>query len=127
MRSRNIAAALIVGALVCSLPAEAATTRHDIYNASNTCAWMTLDIASPISPWKNKHSGFLKPGEHLFWVINAEKELKIRAEPRKNADCSGAKIGDLDIVEKSAWNVLGSSETTLAGREGAFRLHWGKP
>jgi hypothetical protein len=121
------AAALLALALLCALPAAAATTRHDIYNASNTCAWMTLDIASPISAWKNKHAGFLKPGEHVTWVINAEKELKIRAEPRENADCSGAKIGDLDIVEKSAWNVLGSSETSLTGSKGAFRLHWGKP
>lgn len=121
------AAALLALAFLCALPAVAATTRHDIYNASNTCAWMTLDIASPISPWKNKHAGFLKPGEHVTWVINAEKELKIRAEPRENADCSGAKIGDLDIVEKSAWNVLGSSETSLTGSKGAFHLHWGKP
>jgi hypothetical protein len=121
------AAALLAAALLCTLPATAATTRHDVYNASNTCAWMTLDIASPISSWKNKHAGFLKPGEHVTWTINAEKELKIRAEPRENAGCSGPKIGDLDIVEKSAWNVLGSSETSLTGRKGAFRLHWGKP
>ncbi|HEY8322828.1 MAG TPA: hypothetical protein VIG46_13640 [Candidatus Baltobacteraceae bacterium] len=120
-------AVLLTLASLCALPAAAATTRHDIYNATQMCAWMTLDIASPISPWKNKHAGFLKPGEHVTWTINAEKELKIRAEPRKTADCSSGKAGDLSIVEKSAWNVLGSSETTLAGQEGAFRLHWGKP
>ncbi len=123
----KIAAAFLAATLLCALPASAATTRHDVYNASNVCAWMTLDIASPISSWKNKHAGFLKPGEHVTWVINAEKELKIRAEPRKTGDCSSQKIGDLDIIEKSAWNVLGSSETTLTGHEGAFRLHWGKP
>jgi len=123
----KIVAALFGATLLFAVPAVAATTQHDIYNATAVCSWMTLDIASPISPWKNKHAGFLKPGEHVTWSITAEKELKIRAEPRKTADCASAKIADLEIVEKSAWNVLGSSETTLTGHEGAFRLHWGKP
>jgi hypothetical protein len=123
-------AAILLAAVVLSAGSANAvgTSVHYIYNASNTCAWMTLDTSSPISSsWTNRHGGLLKPGESVKWEISKTTQLKIRAEPRRNADCSGGKIADLDIVEKSPWNHLGSSETSLIGHEGAFRLKWGKP
>ncbi len=104
-----------------------APSHHWVYNASNTCAWFTLDTSSAISIWKNRHGAFLKPGQQIEWTIDRTTELKIRVEPRQNADRSGNKIGDLDTIEKSAWNRLGSFETSLTGHAGAFRLHWGKP
>ena len=122
------AAILIAAVLLSAASANAyPPTHHWVYNASNTCAWFTLDTSSPISTWKNRHGAFIKPGGQIEWTIDPTTELKIRAEPRLNADCSGDKVGDLDIVEKSGWTRLGSSETSLTGHIGAFRLHWGKP
>jgi hypothetical protein len=113
---------------VSTLPANAVNTSHHwVYNRSNTCAWITVDVANWARPWRNEASHMLEPGRDIEFEIPLTNELKIRAEPRRNADCSGGKIGDLEVVEKAGLDKLGNSQTTLRGQAGAFTIKWGGP
>jgi hypothetical protein len=126
MMKRSLACLALLA--VSALPANAGyTTKHWVHNRSNTCAWITLDVANWARPWRNEASHMLPPGRDVVFTIDPTKELKIRAEPRANANCSGAKIADLDVVEKGGLDNLGNSQTTLRGQAGAFTIKWGGP
>jgi hypothetical protein len=120
---------LVALLMIPALPASAKSqSTHDIYNETAVCVWMTLDVSSPVrSSWTNKAAEFVKPGEHTRFTIEREHEIKVRAEPRGTAACTGGRIADLDIIEKGGLSFLGSSETTLRrNAAGAFSLKWGR-
>ena len=120
---------LVALLMIPALPASAKSyTTHDIYNETNVCVWMPLDVSSIIrSGWTNKAAAFVKPREHTRFTIEQEHEIKVRAEPRATAECSGGRITDLDIIEKGGLGMVGSSETTVRrNAAGAFSLKWGR-
>lgn len=99
--------------LLCMPPASAQTvpkvTVFDITvrNYSNTCAWMTIYWGRIYTPWVIENSAggrprFLKPRESdVFTVVFTNPtsvplsaELKVRAEFKRNPDCSGENIAD---------------------------------
>jgi hypothetical protein len=118
--------AILVLIAIAASPALAESKRT-VYNASHTCAWITIDTATMISPWRNQAYRYLKPGERFTFAVKSDPELKVRAEPTLHADCSGGKITDLNIVEKAGARDLGDSETTLYTLHTIFHLKWGKP
>jgi hypothetical protein len=114
---------------IAALPASAGyTTKHWVYNRSNACAWITLDVANWARPWRNEASHMLPAGHDVMFEIDPTKELKIRAQPRRTTDCaSGASGDDLHVIEKGGLDNLGNSQTTLRGHAGAFTIRWGGP
>jgi hypothetical protein len=120
-----IAFALIFA--IATVPALAGQNQRHVYNASHTCAWITIDTANAISKWSNQAYAYLKPGEGRTFTVASAPELKVRAEPTLHADCTGGKITDLNIVEKNGAGDLGNSETTLYTLHTIFHLKWGKP
>ncbi len=126
---KTVSAVFSVLVALATLPAYAGVTRHDIYNATSSCAWFTLDVGGPsvFFKWENVHGKFLKPGEHVFFTINSTEKLKIRAQVQRYPDCTGGQTADLNIVEKNQFTHLGPSETTLFEPGGHFKLKWGKP
>jgi hypothetical protein len=115
-------------ALSASLPAFAGNVTHTVYNTTHTCAWVTVDTANMMSPWRNDAFHYVKPGESYPFKVEARPELKVRAEPTKNADCSGGKIADVDTVQKRGIDDISAAQNfkiTFSG--GKFHVEGGKP
>ena len=103
----TIAASIaMVLAMLLPAPALANVDTVTIKNESNKCAWVTIYFASFYTPWEivnrpeKSKPQFLRPGEEHFFGIGHETEIKIRAEVKANADCTGGTIADTYDIKK---------------------------
>jgi hypothetical protein len=108
-RIGTIGAALaVVLSMVLPTPALANVDTVTIKNESNKCAWVTIYFASFYTPWEiverpeASKPQFLKPGEEHHFGIGHETEIKIRAEVKANADCTGSTIADTYDIKKDS-------------------------
>jgi hypothetical protein len=135
LRNALCALALLAGWVTAAVPASAiapgsvppaGASKHWVYNRTPNCAWVTIDTATPVSAWVNEGHQWIGPGgEHVF-TIPATSQLKVRAEPRHSAACSGPRAADVSIAEKGL-SAVGNSETTLfQNSAGQYHLRWGK-
>jgi hypothetical protein len=95
---------LLLGyAFFSAAPASAYIESVGLTNKTDKCAWITVYFSDALSPWSIYPGtpGFLKPGQSIGWGINKKSEIKIRAEVKAHADCSGPTIADTYDVRKT--------------------------
>jgi hypothetical protein len=117
--------ALTLGVLVivAALPALAETSV--IHNKTATCAWATVDTSgSELLPWTNKAYGYIKPGESRKFSFPSKPQVKVRAEPTKNADCSGGKIADVSTHKKETFKHAIELDAEITGGPGSFGIRF---
>jgi hypothetical protein len=83
-----------------------------VVNNSNTCAWVTIYTATALKGWSiegganrprfiKRHEGIiLFTSNFAGWDSGLPVEIKVRAEFKKNLDCSGPTIADIWEVNK---------------------------
>jgi len=103
MKYRALLTAAILGGLLTPIAASAAVTAVEVRNTSNACAWMTIYASHPGLPWAIAAPAFsLRAGQSYLVSLTSGRwsEVKARAEVKKNADCSGANIADVEDYRK---------------------------
>jgi hypothetical protein len=125
-------AALIAVAvsMACTTPANAFTGGVTIKNETTKCAWITMYFASFYTPWDIAHHlpdksdapRWLKPGETSKWPMGAEREMKIRAEVKQNADCTGPTIADTYDIRKDGTDTYVQYQAVLMPNGGSYNL-----
>jgi hypothetical protein len=122
---RNLKMLFFITALV-ALGAGSANAEPRPYlnvkNTSDTCAWVTVDVATKISPWKNENFHYVEAGGSWNFGFTAAPEVKVRAEPTRNANCSGGKIGDMSIEKKNFWDTPTDLDAVFKGEKGRYTL-----
>ena len=99
-------AVLIAIAAATSMPAPAsADITIRIINYTKGCAWITVYTGSAFTPWsiiQNRvyHPQFLKPNGSIDFPAGTGPDVKVRAEFKKNPDCSGPTIADISDYRK---------------------------
>jgi hypothetical protein len=117
--------AFILGALVtmAALPAVASTSV--IHNRTATCAWATVATSgSELLPWSNQASGYIKPGESHTFSFASKPQVKVRAEPTKNANCSGGTIADVSTHKKEIFITAVDLDAEITGGPGRFGIRF---
>jgi type IV pilus biogenesis protein CpaD/CtpE len=105
MKYRWLPIAVVIAASLAPIVASAAATEVDVRNTSKSCAWITIYASNPGLPWViAAPAGALRAGQsHLIkMAVNTIPwtEVKVRAEVKKNADCSGSNIADVEDYRK---------------------------
>lgn len=126
---RLLAFSILLGcAFFSATPANAYIESVGVTNKTDKCAWITVYYSDALSPWSIYPGtpGFLKPGLQVGWGINRKSEIKIRAEVKAHADCSGPTIADTWDVRKTGIRVsrltrrLGYNTTPTATISGSI-------
>jgi hypothetical protein len=85
--------------------ARAVVNGVTIENHTSKCAWITVYTSDRLDPtWsifkgRGSEPQFLKPGaKYTFMMVHSE--VKIRAEVKQNADCTGHNIADTYDIRK---------------------------
>jgi hypothetical protein len=131
MKLAVLLTALVAVVLSAALPARAipaGMSSHWFYNRTGVCVWVTVDTSTWVTSWKNRAAKFLEPGKEHEFIIDKTTHLKMRAEPRHTAACTGPRSADIDITESSSspMSMVGNSETTFFRSGGSYHLRWGK-
>ena len=111
MKSRYIAIAAIVLAALVPVAAPAYISKVvTINNQSNGCAWVTLYGSSgKLSPYKILNEPpyitpqFVRSGESVTFKLFEDykiSELKVRAEIKRNGNCTGDNKADIEDYRK---------------------------
>ena len=120
------AIALFVASIAIPQTAGAYIESTGITNKTDKSAWITVYYSSPASPWSiypgTPHC--LKAGESVGWGINKKSEIKIRAEVKANADCSGPNIADTYDVRKTGITSQPSHPTARLQLDGNAYHVW---
>jgi hypothetical protein len=104
-------------------PAEATHFHIRFSNVSKTCAWITWYYSTPGMPWAiwkgfDSHPQFVRPGVSRDFMIshaNAMRlpvpaDIKLRAEFKRNADCSGSTEADYQVSRKAIFPTPGKHQ-----------------
>ena len=95
--------AALIAASLTPIAAPAASTAVEVHNTSKSCAWITIYASYPGLPWAIVVPPVsLRAGQsHLFKLGSRYyTDVKARAEVKKNADCSGGNIADVQDYRK---------------------------
>ena len=132
MKIRMLALSLCVAFAATLAPAIAAKIGYvEVHNQSDTCGWVTVYGADPLTPWsiltvpEHSRPRFIKPGEKYGFTVTyttAYSEVKVRAELKQTADCKGHTIGDTYDVFKTSRDV----NVVTATFGGAHGTYWMK-
>jgi hypothetical protein len=115
---------------VAAPPAQATVSYVTVKNTSGSCAWITLyEAAHPLLPWKIVTSRygrprFLKPGSSDGFPINAPypTDVKVRAEVKRDRDCSGHTIADVADYRKDVYAVQAHLSATLSSPQDRYTV-----
>lgn len=91
-----------------------------VANHTRNCAWITIYFARFYTPWAIASDPHNRPrfvhvnAYYDFGVVIADVlpkspgEIKVRAEVMRNADCSGGRIADISVENKSVFGDQGA-------------------
>jgi hypothetical protein len=116
---RNLQRLLLAAIVVACVPAAVAPMAARAYpaqhyfdkvfveNLTDKCAWITVYEASAFTPWSIVNSNaenrpqWLKPHTTHGFYFYQSAEVKVRAEVKQHADCTGATIIDTYDIRKN--------------------------
>jgi len=125
--------ALIVGVSVVAAtvsPAQAYIMRLAVVNDSDTCALVTVWEERRERPFVQLGPPhLLKPRMDVDYPMaggsdRSSTAVRVRAEMKANADCSGRTVSDLEQPERSARPNSEYLEAVLLGRNGGYRIKY---
>ena len=124
-----VLATLLIAGSIYPTPATAGTPNATaLVNLSDKCAWVTLYEATAVTPWHiatgHNSPGFLKPGQRWTYgqTGGGSGEMKIRAEVKQHADCTGPTIADTYDVLKSINCGIHCQAQLVGPVKGAYKL-----
>ncbi|HEY8321286.1 MAG TPA: hypothetical protein VIG46_05790 [Candidatus Baltobacteraceae bacterium] len=130
MKRLLVVLAVVVSITVSYAVAQANIRRIAVMNDSDTCAvvtvWEQVDNG-PYATLGGHGPRQLKPRMDIDVPTTSGTKInvtavRVRAEMKKNADCSGPTVSDLDQPEHSTRSGAEYSEAVLLGTKGAYRI-----
>jgi hypothetical protein len=111
--NRTFAVAVLAATLLSSVgavrPGTQLLARVTVINKTNKCAWITIYGSTTLdTTWHKLESPeatkpqWLKPGETRVSPLNRE-QVKVVAEVKQNADCTGPTIRETYDIRKIGW------------------------
>ena len=105
-RSMALAVLIAIAASTSMSTPAAADIGIRIINHTKGCAWITVYTGSAFTPWsiingRVYHPQFLKPNGWIDFSGGTGPDVKVRAEFKKNPDCSGPTIADISDYRKN--------------------------
>jgi len=130
LRAFPLAAAFAAAAVACALfpqPVQAYYSDAEVRNNTDICAWITVYTASRYTAWKilsqtHNRPRFLKPGANHYFSLERAREVKVRAEFKAHADCTGNTVADTWEVRKEGDLEYGYIHARLERHGNAYRI-----
>jgi hypothetical protein len=112
--------------------AQANIRRIAVMNDTDTCAQVTVWESFDRGPYvviEGRGPRLLKPHMDVDVPTSSSTKrditaVRVRAEMKKNADCSGPTVSDLDQPEHSTRAGAEYSEAVLLGTKGGYRIKY---
>jgi hypothetical protein len=99
---------------------------NDTYTCAQVTVWESFD-RGPYVELQGRGPRLLKPHMDVDFPTSSTSRreitsVRVRAEMKKNADCSGLTVSDLDQPDHSTRSGAEYSEAVLLGTKGGYRI-----